>query len=367
MNNDLNLKNIIEESSIIENMFDLIRLVDPIKKRIHSVLNKNNSPIIDSQCSNCYSLWGKKTICQNCTSMRALIQNKSIVKIEFNQKSVYMHVSQPLKENNQSLVLELVRDISNDGIINPYNLSHESSHKKIVKENNTVVIDFITKVFNKEYLYERLPYEIHLANNENKTLTLFIIKIKNNEFFEDSYNLNDKNELISNLAKSLKPFVLRNDDWISLYNDFSFVLVMHFLDENKANRVTAKVMSEIEKSDFSIENIPFTPKLAIGKYILENESITPQEFIDKASTDLESLEKSKNDLIKTNMNESFFTNFSISKRERQVATLILEGLSNPEISKKLFISLSTTKKHVSSILLKTGTNSRASFINKFYS
>ena len=42
----------------------------------------------------------------------------------------------------------------------------------------------------------------------------------------------------------------------------------------------------------------------------------------------------------------------LSEREREVLCLVGEGLSNAEISQRLFVSLPTTKTHVASILVK---------------
>jgi NarL family two-component system response regulator LiaR len=48
----------------------------------------------------------------------------------------------------------------------------------------------------------------------------------------------------------------------------------------------------------------------------------------------------------------------LTPRELEVLSLMVEGLSNPEISKRLVVSRSTVKFHVSSILSKLGVSSR---------
>ncbi|MBR2385931.1 response regulator transcription factor [bacterium] len=51
--------------------------------------------------------------------------------------------------------------------------------------------------------------------------------------------------------------------------------------------------------------------------------------------------------------------YGLTKRELEVLALIVEGLSNPEISERLVVSLATTKAHVHSILQKLYIQGRA--------
>lgn len=52
----------------------------------------------------------------------------------------------------------------------------------------------------------------------------------------------------------------------------------------------------------------------------------------------------------------------LSERERQVLTLLAQGLSNKEIADQLFFSVSTVKYHVRVLFSKLGVNSRAEVI-----
>jgi DNA-binding CsgD family transcriptional regulator len=52
----------------------------------------------------------------------------------------------------------------------------------------------------------------------------------------------------------------------------------------------------------------------------------------------------------------------LSPREREVAVLLAEGLSNRAIARRLRISVATVKDHVHRVLRVTGCDSRAAFI-----
>lgn len=54
--------------------------------------------------------------------------------------------------------------------------------------------------------------------------------------------------------------------------------------------------------------------------------------------------------------------YGLTARERELAKLVLEGFSNPEIAKRLFLSPHTVGDHIKAILEKVGTHSKREFI-----
>ena len=53
----------------------------------------------------------------------------------------------------------------------------------------------------------------------------------------------------------------------------------------------------------------------------------------------------------------------LTERELEIIQLMVDGLSNPEIAKKLFVSRSTVKFHVSNILMKLGAAGRTEAVS----
>ncbi len=64
------------------------------------------------------------------------------------------------------------------------------------------------------------------------------------------------------------------------------------------------------------------------------------------------------ELLKSN-SISVHSSSNLTKRELEILALMVEGMSNPEMSTHLMVSISTVKFHISNILLKLGADNRA--------
>jgi len=71
--------------------------------------------------------------------------------------------------------------------------------------------------------------------------------------------------------------------------------------------------------------------------------------------------KNKNNFTEVNQ---FCGNFNISKREKEVILLLLQGMNQRNIAENLFISQSTVKTHLRDIYSKCGTTSRFQLFHK---
>jgi DNA-binding CsgD family transcriptional regulator len=68
--------------------------------------------------------------------------------------------------------------------------------------------------------------------------------------------------------------------------------------------------------------------------------------------------------VSGHVDDTFIAKYKISKREKEVLALILEGFTNKEIGEKLFISFTTARTHVSHIFEKTNVKSRIELVSK---
>ena len=89
----------------------------------------------------------------------------------------------------------------------------------------------------------------------------------------------------------------------------------------------------------------------------EGQSIAMESVIDDAISLLRTYEQPKKSEQRSSAREEFAVR--LSERERQVLSLVAEGLSNQEIAKHLFITERTVRFHITSILNKLGADNRA--------
>jgi DNA-binding NarL/FixJ family response regulator len=99
----------------------------------------------------------------------------------------------------------------------------------------------------------------------------------------------------------------------------------------------------------------------------DSEKAVNQAFIDAVIRTMQTLDEHVNRYVAQRLAESHINTGAesqLSRREREVFPLILDGLMNKEIAVRLGISERTVKSHVSSILRKCGVASRLELLSE---
>lgn len=102
---------------------------------------------------------------------------------------------------------------------------------------------------------------------------------------------------------------------------------------------------------------------AIG-YVLKN--ISGENLVNTirdAYNGKSTLSSEASDFLISNLKAPKDTEYQLTDQEKKVIACLIEGLSNKMIAKKLVLSLSTVKFHVSNILNKLGASSRAKAVS----
>ena len=166
-----------EKLLILDNMYDAMRIIDPINK---NVINISNQQIIIEN-SKCYDFFKRGTMCNNCISMRADIENDTFIKLEYVSSGVILIIATPITTTNgERYIAEIIKNISsqNNRLLNNnfqgyvkdviYNLNEkvirdeltDLVEQKISKEDQKRIEEI-----NKEYKLSTLNYRIQELRN----------------------------------------------------------------------------------------------------------------------------------------------------------------------------------------------------------
>lgn len=98
----------LHEKGIFVSIFDLVRIVDPVTGQLFEY---EGDKLTKSE-RRCIEIFGSGERCVNCSSARAFHTGKQVVKFEHIDDEMFLVISIPLEHNGQSLVVELIKNIS---------------------------------------------------------------------------------------------------------------------------------------------------------------------------------------------------------------------------------------------------------------
>lgn len=108
MQGNINFQMFLESIEFVKKLYDFVRIVDPVAKRV-SELEGNHVKNTDAIC---YDFWKEGRSCENCISARALLDEETHIKLEYNGERLYMITAVPVKFKDKSVVLELLKDVT---------------------------------------------------------------------------------------------------------------------------------------------------------------------------------------------------------------------------------------------------------------
>jgi len=352
----------LKNPDFINNLYDYIRVVDPIRKKVSYQTGSYSGPIIGGG-NECFSLWEREQACENCISMRAFNSGNTFIKINCWGNKVFMATAVPYDAEDSRYVVELLKDITHTGIMDLEGKETDEIHKIIAKKNQALVKDALTGAYNRDFIFERLPHDIDRSNREGQPLSLIFTGINGIRALNDKYGLKTRDLAAKELVKALKHFC-SGRDWCARYSEGDFILVLDNTDDKQAYLTCKRLARKINGMTVLFEEHVIRLSADIGFYTVKDERFAPEDLIDKARKGLYTTNETGSADI-SEVHERFIRSLSLTIRERETALLLLRGLTNTEIAEQLFVSLSTVKKHISSIFTKAGVRSRSEFIAKY--
>lgn len=290
----MNIYEYINESDILYNLFDCIRIVDPIKKVvIHQIKNK-----VEIERPPCYEFWNRNQVCENCISIRAYNEEKSFSKIEFNKERVYFVIATLIKINDAKYIIEALKDVTEDNILEEISKKSISDITKEVNRLNEIVVkDELTDCFNIRYVNEMLPFNISDSINENKTLSVCMLDLDYFKQINDTYGHLCGDFVLKEVGKILKDNIRKDIDWVARYGGEEFLVVFNNMPLKNVTKRVQAIKDKIEKHEFKWKDKIIKITSSFGISTLDEDTKTVESILESADKMLYlSKEKGRNNI-----------------------------------------------------------------------
>jgi len=284
MKNDLSkLDSILENMEILNKLYDIVRVVDPVKKETIKYYNPKSLSFND----NCYATWNTGKVCDNCISIRAYNENKTLTKIEYNQKNIYMVTSTPIPLVEGTYVIELFKDISDSGVIKDFKNQDAITISSLIQGLNSVIVtDELTKLYNRKFINQRLPVDMARSLLLAQSTSLVMCDIDFFKLVNDNYGHIAGDYVLQEFSACLKKFTRSETDWVSRYGGEEFLICLNNTDNETAVSIIERIRVEVENMEINYNGNKIKITASFGICTILNKTVSMNDFIELADKNL---------------------------------------------------------------------------------
>ena len=260
------IQDLINVMSKFHKLFDIIRVIDPVKKRVidYDEIGERG------QGSICYDFWKTGTQCNNCVSARAMNENDTFIKVEHNDGRLFLIMASPIKLEEDNYVVEMLKDITETGVITILKEKGIKETNNIIAElNEKSVTDELTGIYNRRYINERLPADIYTAMLNQKKLSVIMLDIDYFKEINDTYGHIVGDTVIKELCKTMKAKIRKGYDWIARYGGEEFLIVLMDADQEVAYKISEKIRIALADKVIRYNDLIIRVTVSVGNYTIE--------------------------------------------------------------------------------------------------
>lgn len=260
---------LLDKLQIFEKMYEAMRIVDPIGKR---VLELRENKLCEEGIA-CYEFWKKQQLCDNCVSIRAFNEDDTVFKIEYKDDNVYMITAVPVTMGGKRLVVELLKNTSNNMVLGDGKHSGDIRVFTMIEYMNQVAVrDSLTDLYNRRYINERLPVNLLNASVKNEPLSIIFADLDFFKKINDTYGHSAGDLVLKDFAKELEHHIRKDRDWAARYGGEEFLICLPNTDLETARGVAERIRSSIEKKEFMVDGRPIHLTCSFGVHTVCNGS-----------------------------------------------------------------------------------------------
>lgn len=202
-----------EEAKMLEKVFDVVRFLEG--DFFEQMQDDPRIGVKIGMCQ-CYDFWKKNKPCENCTSMKAYAEKKQKTKLEFLDADVFLVISRYLEIDDEACVMELVKHLENDTLIDTD--GREKLVGKLKGYQDKLYIDPVTGVYNRRY------FEDEIRNMQNSA-GVAMIDLDDFKLYNDIYGHDMGDQVLCIVADVIKDCIRKTDKLIR-YGGDEFLLIL---------------------------------------------------------------------------------------------------------------------------------------------
>ena len=202
-----------EEAKMLEKVFDVVRFLEG--DFFEQMQDDPRIGVKIGMCQ-CYDFWKKNKPCENCTSMKAYAEKKQKTKLEFLDADVFLVISRYLEIDDEACVMELVKHLENDTLIDTD--GRDKLVGKLKGYQDKLYIDPVTGVYNRRY------FEDEIRNMQNSA-GVAMIDLYDFKSYNDIYGHDMGDQVLCIVADVIKNCIRKTDKLIR-YGGDEFLLIL---------------------------------------------------------------------------------------------------------------------------------------------
>lgn len=202
-----------EEAKMLEKVFDVVRFLEG--DFFEQMQDDPRIGVKIGMCQ-CYDFWKKNKPCENCTSMKAYAEKKQKTKLEFLDADVFLVISRYLEIDDEACVMELVKHLENDTLIDTD--GRDKLVGKLKGYQDKLYIDPVTGVYNRRY------FEDEIRNMQNSA-GVAMIDLDDFKLYNDIYGHDMGDQVLCIVADVIKDCIRKTDKLIR-YGGDEFLLIL---------------------------------------------------------------------------------------------------------------------------------------------
>jgi two-component system cell cycle response regulator len=273
MEKSVSIEKLIEYLSYFSKMYDRVRLVDPLEKKVLYYSGEE----LRKEVIPCYAFWNKSVFCDNCVSIRSYRENQSYIKLENSLDRIYMLTTIPVDNSDRPVVVECMKDVTDSMFIAEEGKLSETLHSTICQLNDLVIKDSLTGLYNRRYVEDRLPVDILRSKTKSYPLTLIFLDIDGFKDFNDKHGHLTGDHVLRSVGEAIRSTILLNTDWASRYGGDEFLICLNRVDYEEGCHIAERIRSAVERIALSGTDIRVTASL--GVLTVSDLDMTAEEMI----------------------------------------------------------------------------------------